>query len=112
MRLYVDEHVDVAIVRGLTRHGCDVVRGVDRHPPRTPDEVHFADAVQERRVFVTRDADFLRMDHAYQESGKQHAGIIYWPQVRRYGIGHVIRSILGFLQRTTEEERRNRIEYI
>ena len=112
MRVYIDEHVDDAIAEGLRRAGCDVVRAVDRHPGEPNDEVHLVTATQERRLLMTRDEDFLRLHAEYLSSGREHAGIAFWPQIKHYGIGYVIRRVLNHLQTVPEPLRRNRVLFV
>ena len=107
MRAYVDEHIDDAIVESLRRADSDVVRAVDQHPRTTQDEIHLAEAAREDRVLITRDEDFLRLHAQYLSDGREHAGIVYWPQKKRLGIGFASQSILRFLRDIPEEHRRN-----
>jgi len=54
-RLLADACVNDHLVQGLKARGWDVVRAVDLYPETTKDEVLFARAVAEGRVFVTND---------------------------------------------------------
>jgi predicted nuclease of predicted toxin-antitoxin system len=53
--LLADACVNDYLVQGLKARGWDVVRAVDLYPEATKDEVLFARAAAEGRVFVTND---------------------------------------------------------
>lgn len=59
MRFHLDEHVPHAIAEGLRRRGIDVTTTVDAGLRGAVDDVHLAYAVEQRRVIVTNDPDFL-----------------------------------------------------
>jgi hypothetical protein len=70
------------------------------------DAQQLAFAQQNGRVFVTRDADFLRLN----AHGSVHAGIVYSP--RRMSIGAFVANLLLIHHARTAEEMRNRVEYL
>ena len=78
--LYADEHVPLAVIKALRRAGHDVLRALERYPEGTEDLTHFERAVQENRVFLTQDTDFLALSSKMLSEGKHHPGVIYWPQ--------------------------------
>ena len=73
----------------------------------TDDAEILAYAHRERRVVYTSDTDYL----ALAQLGVPHAGIIYHHQ-RRYGIGEAIRRVVLASEIYTQEEMRNRVEYL
>ena len=76
VRYYVDEHVGIAIVRGLRRRGVDVITVTEARMRGRSDEAQLAFALQAGRVTFTQDRDFLRI----VASGIPHAGVVYEPQ--------------------------------
>lgn len=72
----MDEHVAKAVSEGLRRRGVDVVTVQELGLHAANDRQHLERAVQEGRVVVTQDTDFLRL-HA---AGVSHRGIVYAPQ--------------------------------
>jgi predicted nuclease of predicted toxin-antitoxin system len=59
IRFHLDEHVPHAIAEGLRRRGIDVTTTVEAGLRSATDDVHLAYAVEQRRVVVTNDPDFL-----------------------------------------------------
>ena len=88
IRLYTDEHVPKAVVRGLRERGVDVLTVPEAGMLGARDEEHLAFARREGRVLLTQDEDFLRL-HA---SGAEHAGIVYTHQ--QTAIGEMIRRLV------------------
>ncbi len=56
--LFTDENIERALVEALRRQGWDVVGAIDVFDPGTADDVLFAYASKQGRVFVTTDHDF------------------------------------------------------
>lgn len=88
IKFYLDEHVPRAIAEGLRRRGVNVVTVQELGLQGADDVQHVKQAVQERRVIVTQDVDFLRL-HA---SGVEHAGIVYASQ--QTSISRMLRSLM------------------
>ena len=76
IKFYMDEHVAKSVTEGLRRRGVDVVTVQELGLHAADDRRHLERAVQEGRVVVTQDTDFLRL-HA---AGVSHRGIVYAPQ--------------------------------
>ena len=112
MRVYVDEHIDQAIVDTLRRGGCDVARAVDRHPHEPDDDVHLREATREERLFMTRDDDFLKLHAEYLRLGHEHTGVVFWQQSKDLGIGYVTQKVLDYLHATTIEQRCNKVLFL
>ena len=109
--LYADEHVPLAVIRALQRDGHDVARASEKFPAGTPDDVHFARAMQEERVVLTQDSDFLRLSARVLTDGGHHSGLAYWPQ-SVYSIGQVIRRLKQYIESTTDESRRDAVIFL
>lgn len=78
--LYIDEHVDNAIVKGLRRRGVDVLRVQDDGHMNKDDPIILDRALALGRVMVTQDVDFLREAHRRQAASEPFAGVVYAPQ--------------------------------
>ena len=76
IKFYMDEHVAKAVTEGLRRRGVDLVTMQELGLHSANDRQHLERAVQEGRVVVTQDTDFLRL-HA---AGVSHQGIVYASQ--------------------------------
>ena len=59
MRFHLDEHLPHAIAEGLRRRGIDVTTTVEAGLRGASDDVHLAYALEQQRVIVTNDLDFL-----------------------------------------------------
>lgn len=77
-RVFTDNHVQQPLVDGLRRRGWDVVRAVDVFPERTLDDVLFAHAVKDGRVFVSNDEDLLAIVDDWLRRGSSFPGLVYW----------------------------------
>jgi hypothetical protein len=86
-----DEHVKSAIVEGLRRRGMDVVTAQERRQRQTEDAVLLESATADGRLLLTNDTDFLRIHAEWMAAGREHSGIVYWPQGRT--ISEVIRRV-------------------
>jgi len=76
VRLYMDEHVPKAVVRGLRQRGVDVATVVDAGAMGAPDLDHLRSAQRQGRAIFAQDDDFPRL----AACGDPHAGIVYAPQ--------------------------------
>ena len=71
----VSEH----LVRSLRDRGWDVVRAIDLYPERTKDEVLFARAAADRRVFVTNDRPAEAIAIRWLQERRRFLGMVAWP---------------------------------
>ncbi len=78
--LFTDNHVRQQIVQGLRDRGWDVVRAVDVFPQGTDDEVLFAHAADEGRVFVSSDEPAQEIPKRWLREGRPFRGMLCWPQ--------------------------------
>ncbi|MGH7130229.1 MAG: DUF5615 family PIN-like protein, partial [Planctomycetaceae bacterium] len=76
IRFHLDEHIDAAVAEGLRHRGIGVTTTVETGLSGADDEAHLAFALNEHRVVMTHDDDFLVL-HA---AGTPHAGIAYCHQ--------------------------------
>lgn len=106
IRFYLDEHMPSAVAEGLRRRGVDALTSREAGRLGADDARQLAFAQQHGRVFVTRDADFLRLNAL----GSEHAGIVYSP--RWMSIGAFVARLLRIHHALTAEEMGNRVEYL
>ena len=76
IKLYLDEHVDPNVAKGLRPYGVDVLTTQEAHMLGAKDEQQLEYAIDQERAIFTQDDDFLRLDAAEVS----HRGIIYAPQ--------------------------------
>lgn len=72
-----------------------------------PDAEYLARCLQEKRILLTNDDDFLTLNAA----GHLHAGIAYWEQGTR-SIGHVILVLQLMYELYQAEDMIGRVEYL
>ncbi len=106
LRFYADEHVAMAVVRGLRQRGVDVLTVVEAGMLSASDVEHVMRARNDGRVIVTQDDDFLRL-HA---EGVEHRGIVYAPQGT--SIGDLIRGLMLIYEVLDAEEMRGNVEFL
>ncbi len=76
--LYSDTDVDGRVVKALVRSGWDLERGIDAHPERTRDRVHFEHAVRTNRVLVSNDVDMKLLAENWAAEGRRFPGLVWW----------------------------------
>lgn len=91
--LLTDACVNDHLVQALSALGWDVVRAIDLYPERTKDEVLFARAETEGRVFVTNDRPAEAIAIRWLGEGRRFRGMVAWPVE-----GYEHRSIGDFAQ--------------
>ncbi len=106
IRFHLDENCDPPIAQGLRLHGVDATTTTEASLRTRSDESQLAFAVDEGRVLVTMDADFLRI----VADGTATAGIAYFPPHTR-SIGKVVRALLLIWEIYEPAEMHNRIEF-
>ena len=106
IKLYTDEHVARAVVRGLRHRGADVLTVPEAGLLGASDSEHLERARAEGRVLFTQDDDFLNL-HA---AGVAHAGIAYAPQGT--SIGDAIRGLMLIHQVLEAEDMEGHLEYL
>ena len=82
IRFHLDEHIHPGTAIGLRARGVDVTTTIDAALLSAPDEEQFAFCIQQSRVMVTNDHDFLRL----ASSHLGHPGIAYCHR-EKYGVG-------------------------
>lgn len=108
VRFLIDEHIDHAIAIALRLRGFDVLTVGDANLLGADDLTSILPyARTERRVLLTRDADFLAM-HA---RGEAHAGIVYW-HGRKRNVKEAIHYLLQLARKETSENMIGVVRYI
>ena len=107
IRFYLDENVANAVANGLRNRGIDVITTAEAGYMGRDDLDIMAFALQENRVIVTQDDDFL----AHASAGVTHAGIAYCkPQTR--SIKQIIQGLLLIHGVLSPEDMLNHIEFL
>jgi uncharacterized protein with PIN domain len=106
VKLYTDEHVPRAVVRGLRERGVDALTVSEARMLGASDEEHLTFARREGRVLFTQDDDFLRL-HA---SGVEHAGIVYARQPAT--IGDMIYGLMLVVEVLDSDEMKGHVEFL
>ncbi len=107
IHFHLDENCDPRIGAGLTLHGVDVTTTPEAELLHASDEAQLAYAVNQARVIVTQDTDFLRIAAA----GKETPGVVFYTNQER-SIGQVIRDLVLIWEVYEPEEMRNRVEFL
>lgn len=77
--LLTDACVNDRLVQALRALGWDVARAIDWYPEKTKDEVLFARAAVESRVFVTNDRPAEAIAIRWLAEGRSFRGMVAWP---------------------------------
>lgn len=107
LRFHLDENMPSALASGLRRRGINVSTTTEAELLEATDLQHLAFALQDGRIVVTHDTDFIRL-HA---EGNEHGGIIIVSQQSRT-IGDMISALLLISQRLSLEEMRRQLLYV
>ena len=107
IRFHLDENVNPVVALALRRYGIDVTTTVEVNLRSSSDERQLAYALEENRVIVTHDDDFLRM----AANSSDHPGIAYCHKEART-IGQIISALHLIYQVLTPDEIRGRVEYL
>jgi hypothetical protein len=93
--LFTDNHVRQQIVDGLRARGWDVVRAIDIFAERTDDEMLFAWAAENGRVFVSSDEPAQEIPKRWLRERRPFRGMVCWPQKhhRRMSDGDFISAL-------------------
>ncbi len=107
---YADENIKQGVIDGLRLRGMDLVTAEERSQRATDDEILLVTAAAEGRLFLTNDADLLRIHSEWAAAGRHHAGIVYWEQ--NLPIGEAIRRTLRYAREMTPENSRDSVKYL
>ena len=93
LKSYADEHVVYPIVQALRQRGMDVVTVQERGRQGTNDAELLTEALEDERVMLTNDRDFLVLAADMARRSEIFAPVFFWPQQRRH-VGPIVRSII------------------
>lgn len=106
IRFYVDEHIAHSVVEGLRRRGINVMTTHEADILGASDEQQLRHALEQQRVMVTKDDDFLRL-HA---EGVRHNGIVFIPP--QATIGTIVQGLVLIYHVLDADEMRNHVEFL
>lgn len=107
VRFHLDENVSGAIARGLRARGIDVTVPRDVNLIGASDLEHLKHCMNERRVIVTHDDDYLRL----HSDGVLHAGIAYSISGRRT-VGEIVQMLVLISKTLEPDEIAGRVEFL
>ena len=107
IRFHLDENIENGVAEGLRRRGIDVTTPRDAGLAGASDSDHLAFALQDRRIIVTHDRDFLRQ----VAQGISHAGIAFCPHGSRT-VGDMIRSLILLHEVYDSSDMQGHVEYL
>lgn len=107
IRFHLDEHVPAGICAGLRRRGIDVTTCQDSKLSGATDEEQLRFSIENGRVLVTQDDDFLRL----HERAASHCGIVYCAQGTRT-LGEMLRVLILIHDVLTSEEMCGHVEFM
>jgi predicted nuclease of predicted toxin-antitoxin system len=107
IRFYLDEHVPRAVSKGLQQRGIDVLTTQEAGRRGRSDDEQLALALQDGRVMVTLDSDYV----ALAAQGTEHAGIAYAKPGTR-SIGELVRGLLLIHDALQPGDMLNHVEYL
>lgn len=106
IRFQTDEHIPAAVIAGLRRRHIDVMSTPQAGLLGATDQKQLAFAVQEQRVLITQDDDFLAL-HA---QGVKHTGIVFIQSLQ--SVGYMVRGLHFIYQILSAEEMENHVEFL
>lgn len=107
IRFYLDEHVAKAVRDGLRSRGVDVVSTQEAGQAGVADREQLAHALEQGRVLVTQDNDFL----ALAAEGLPHAGIVFITP-RSASVARTIAHLMLIHEILEVDEIRGRVEFV
>lgn len=79
LKFFTDIHISLKAINELREKGLDILRSIEAgFDHNTDDKVLLAFATEHERIIITCDEGFERYHAEYVESGKEHAGIVYF----------------------------------
>lgn len=107
IRFHLDENVHSAVAEALRRRGIDVTTTPDADLVGASDHQHLSFALDQRRVVVTHDVDFLRL----HSRGAEHAGIAYCHAGKRT-LRELVAALSLLSVSTPAADMTNRLKYL
>lgn len=113
LRFHLDEDCQsAALAAALREHGIDATTTNEAGNPGVDDDSQLQSATDMGRVIVSNNiGDFSALHGRWLDTGRDHAGIVLFPQ-QRDAIGKVVRRLLHLRNALTAEDMRNRLEWL
>ena len=110
IKFHLDENVSSAIAKGLRQKNIDVTTTDEVNLIGVSDEEQLFYTLNQKRVILTHDADFLRL----HKRGLQHAGIVYCSQqkLKTISTGEIISFLEFVYQSMTIKTMANHLEFM
>lgn len=105
VKLLLDEHIPMGVVEALKDRNIGVVTVYDLEIDGCLDSRVLEEAVEQNRVIVTQDSDFLKLD-----SNEKYFGVLYL--TKPLSLGDLTREIIGFVNELDAEDMQNSVVYI
>ncbi len=113
VRLQLDEDCQArSLSAALRQHGIDVVTTNQSGLEGADDETQLRAALDAGRVLATNNIrDFILLHNRWISEGRNHAGIIVFPQ-QAFSIGETVRRLARLISSIEAERMRNRLEWL
>ncbi len=113
VRYHLDEDCQsAALAAALREHGVDVTTTNQVGNAGTDDDAQIQFATDAGRVVVSNNiGDFSALHARWLTTGRDHAGIVLFPQ-QQYSVGETMRRLLRISHSRTAEEMCNRLEWL
>jgi len=111
LRIYLDENANTAIAEGLRQRGIDAWSARDVGNRGLADEEQLQYATRKRAVTFTHDDDFLSLADEWEETGREHGGILF-VHARRLSIGESIYRVAEYAQALDPEDVNNQVLFL
>ena len=113
LRFHLDEDCQAAALAGALRaHGIDATTTNEAGRAGVDDGAQLQHAAAAGRVIVSNNVgDFSALHEDWVAAGRDHGGIVLFPQ-QQYSVGEIVRRLLRLRQTLTAEEMRNRLEWL
>ncbi|MBN1565155.1 MAG: DUF5615 family PIN-like protein [Anaerolineae bacterium] len=98
IKFFTDSHIAKAVAMQLREKGVDIVRCQEVGLADAADSVLLEYAVQDGRVMISNDQDFLRLNARWQEEGRSHNGIMFCQEHLQGmpGISAIVKACLDY----------------
>ena len=113
IRLQLDEDCQAhALAVALRQHGIDARTTNEAGLGGVNDEAQLGAALAAGRVLLTNNiCDFVPLHHRWVSEGREHGGIIVFPQ-QEFSLGETVRRLARLISSLSAEQMRNRLEWL
>jgi hypothetical protein len=101
-----------ALAAALRQHGIDAKTPNEVALEGVEDQAQLGAALAAGRVVVTNNiCDFVPLHNLWVSQGREHGGIIVFPQ-QEFSIGETVRRLARLISSLSAEQIRNRLEWL